>query len=46
MDRRDDLFEVVKTLHESYRVRSFFIDEIHYLHQYPKAQKRIFDFCP
>jgi hypothetical protein len=46
MDRRDDLFEVVKTLHESYRVQSFFIDEINYLHQYPKALKQIFDFLP
>jgi len=39
-----DLFELVKKLSEQYRIKTVFIDEIHYMPAYALALKKIVDF--
>ena len=36
-----DLFEIVRELNENYKIRSFFIDEIHFNKNYSKSLKKI-----
>jgi uncharacterized protein len=46
LDRSDDLFEIVNTLHQSYGINRFFIDEIHFVGAFAGSLKRVFDFLP
>jgi len=40
----DRLVEVVRALADRYRIRSFLVDEIHFLPDYPRDLKEIYDF--
>lgn len=46
LERNEDLFELVTTLHRSYGLNRFYIDEIHFVHEFTGYLKRIFDFLP
>ena len=46
LERDDDLFELIKTLYQSYGINRFFIDEIHFVRSFAGSLKRIFDFLP
>ena len=46
LDRDVDLFDIAKRLHESYRISALFIDEIHFVSDYARFIKQIFDFLP
>jgi predicted AAA+ superfamily ATPase len=43
---RESLFDVVKRFHDDYRVNRFFLDEIHFVPDYPRQLKQIYDFLP
>jgi predicted AAA+ superfamily ATPase len=40
----DRLTEIVRALADRYRIRSFLIDEIHFLSEYPRDLKELYDF--
>lgn len=44
LESGDRLAEVVRSLADRYRVRSFFIDEIHFLPDFARDLKELFDF--
>ncbi|TVR02198.1 MAG: ATP-binding protein [Spirochaetaceae bacterium] len=46
LERDADLFDVARRLHESYRISALFIDEIHFVPDYARSVKQIFDFLP
>ena len=46
LDRGDRLVDLVRFLLDRYGVRSFFIDEIHYLPDYAADLKELYDFLP
>ena len=46
LDPGDRLVDLVRLFVDRYRVRAFFIDEIHYLADYAADLKEIFDFLP
>jgi len=43
-DEDIDLFNLIKELSENYKIKYFFLDEIHFINNYSKALKNIFDF--
>lgn len=47
-DTLDDeaLFDLVRRFHEDYRVNRFFLDEIHFIADYRRELKQIYDFLP
>ncbi|TVR64582.1 MAG: ATP-binding protein [Spirochaetaceae bacterium] len=46
LDRGTDLFDIAKRLHENYRISALYIDEIHFIPDYARHVKQIFDFLP
>jgi len=46
LDRKIDLFELIRTTYESYGITHFFLDEIHSIDQFPGQLKKIYDFLP
>ena len=46
LGRGDRLVDLVRLFLDRYRVRAFFIDEIHYLRDYAAELKEIYDFLP
>ncbi|MDA3950957.1 MAG: AAA family ATPase [Spirochaeta sp.] len=46
LERDTDLFSLVQTLSESYGVKQFFIDEIHFVRDFAGHLKQIYDFLP
>ena len=40
----DSLTEIVRLLHDSYGTRRFFVDEIHFVDQFPRVLKELYDF--
>jgi len=42
----DNLFELIQTLHSTYKYKTFFLDEIHALSNYAQYLKKIYDFLP
>mgnify|MGYP006272029755 CR=1 FL=1 len=46
MDSDVDLFAVVRALHDQFKVKDFFIDEIHFIRDYAAHLKKAFDFLP
>ena len=43
---REALFDIVKRLHDDYRIDRFYLDEIHFVDDYPRHLKQIYDFLP
>lgn len=41
-----DLFETVKSLHQEFGFKTFFLDEVHYFPKWAQALKKIYDFLP
>lgn len=44
LDEDDSLVELVNRFRKSYRVRRFFVDEIHFIRDYPRQLKELYDF--
>jgi len=44
LEENIDLFKIIKDFSEIYKIKNFFIDEIHFLKDYEKQLKKIFDF--
>lgn len=40
----DSLTEIVRLLHDSYGTRRIFVDEIHFVDQFPRVLKELYDF--
>ncbi len=40
----DSLTEIVRLLHDSYGIRRVFVDEIHFVDQFPRVLKELYDF--
>ncbi len=46
VDRDENLFDLVQTFHESFGISRFYIDEIHFIRDFPRYLKQIYDFLP
>lgn len=44
LDREEDLFELIRLLHQDYGYTRFFLDEVHFHRQIDEVLKKVYDF--